>query len=220
MAERCAFYDLDGTLVASNVVNQYAWYARRDGSRVRLAKLIAGAPAFLVLDLYSRRTFNVVFFRHYRGFRRKWLEEMATGLFHEVFQPHMYPGAKKLVELDRAQGFRTVLVTGSPDFALGPLVEHFGFDDVVANRVVFRDGVATGELEPPLLAEDEKVAAIREMCRKYNVDSRNAKAYSDSLSDLPMLEAVGAPAVVHPGLRLRAIAKRRMWPILNLKQRK
>lgn len=218
MAERCAFYDLDGTLVASNVVTQYAWYVRQAGSAVRMAQLIASIPLFLGIDKVSRRAFNVFFFRYYRGFCRDWLEERAGGLFEEVFQRHMYPGARKLVELDRAQGFRPILVTGSLDVALGPLVEHFGFDDVIANRLVFSGGVATGEVEPPLMAEAAKVEAVRDMCRKYNVDSRNAKAYSDSLSDLPMLEAVGAPAVVHPGHRLRKIAKQRQWPILNLKQ--
>jgi putative phosphoserine phosphatase/1-acylglycerol-3-phosphate O-acyltransferase len=68
-----------------------------------------------------------------------------------------------------------------------------------------------------VLAGREKVAAIERLCRQYNVDTAESKAYSDSLSDLPMLEAVGRPAVVHPGYRLRRIARRRGWPVLDLK---
>ncbi len=217
MAGRGAFYDLDGTLVSSNVVTQYAWYVRRLGSRARLARLIASAPLLLGYELYSRRAFNVFFFRMYRGLRRDRLEEMAEALFAEVFQPHMFARAKDLVDRDRAAGFRTILVTGSLDFALGPLVRHFGFDHVISNRLVFRDGVATGELAPPLIAEAEKVAAIEHLAGQYNVDSVRSKAYSDSMSDLPMLEAVGEPAVVHPGRRLRRIAQERGWPVLDLK---
>jgi HAD superfamily hydrolase (TIGR01490 family) len=161
--------------------------------------------------------FNVVFYRKYRGLQRQWLEEMAEDLFNDLFLPAMHSGAGPLIERDRADGFQTVLVTGSLDFALGPIVRHFGFDHVISNRLVFRDGVATGDLEPPLIAEAEKVAAMASLAREYNVNTALSKAYSDSMSDLPMLEAVGLPSAVNPGRRLRQIANQRGWPVLNLK---
>lgn len=220
-AGRCAFYDLDGTLVASNVVTQYAYYARSLPSRpralARFAKLLLSVPLWLTLDAVSRRAFNAVFYREYRGLKREWLEQEAAGLFEAVFRPAMHEGAADLVARDRAAGFRTVLVTGSLDFALPPLIRHFGFDHVIANSLVFEDGVATGKLAPPLIAGREKVEAIQQLCREYNVDAGQSKAYSDSLSDLPMLEAVGCPAAVNPDSRLRRIAQKRGWPILNLR---
>lgn len=220
-AGRFAFYDLDGTLVASNVVTQYAYYVRRLPSRwrgwARFARLLASVPLWLALDAVSRRAFNVVFYREYRGLKKEWLEREAAGLFEAVFRPAMHDGATGLVARDRAAGFRTVLVTGSLDFALPPLTRHFGFDHVIANSLVFVNGVATGKLAPPLLAGREKVEAIRRLCRQYNVDAAQSKAYSDSLSDLPMLEAVGCPAAVNPDTRLRRIAEQRGWPILNLR---
>jgi len=218
MARRLAFYDLDGTLVSSNVVTQYVWYVRRLGSRVRLAKLLLSVPVLLGLEWYSRRAFNVFFYRSYRGLRREWLEAQAGGLFDGVFRPNLYPRSRELVAGDKREGFATVLVTGSLDFALGPLVEFFGFDHVIANRLVFREGVATGEIEPPVIAGGEKVAAMKRLCRELGAELAQSKAYSDSLSDLPMLEAVGLPAVVHPGRRLRRIARERGWPVLDLKR--
>ncbi len=219
---RFAFYDFDGTLVSSNVVTQYAWYVGKLPSRRqaagRYARLLVGAPVLAGLELYSRRLFNVVFYREYRGLRREWLEEMAEGLFGEVFRPALYPGARGLVEADRAAGYETVLVTGSLDFALGPVVRHFGFEHVIANSLVFRDGVATGEIAPPLIAGREKAAAMERLSREYNVDSARSKAYSDSVSDLPMLEAVGLPAAVNAGRRLRRIARERGWPVLDLRK--
>ncbi len=186
-------------------------------SYAKLARLLASVPWLFGLDLYSRKEFNAVFYRKYRGLERQWLEALAEGLFSELFLPAMHAGAQPLIEQDRAAGFQTVLVTGSLDFALGPIVRHFGFDHVISNRLVFRDGVATGDLEPPLVAEDQKVAAMGSLAREYNVDTALSKAYSDSMSDLPMLEAVGLPSVVHPGRRLRQIAEQRGWPVLNLK---
>jgi HAD superfamily hydrolase (TIGR01490 family) len=217
-----AFYDLDGTLVSSNVVTQYAWYAKHQPSRIRAAwkvcRLAASVPLLIALDLYSRRLFNSVFYREYRGLRREWLEANAECLFEQVLQPAIYSGASSLVAWDRAAGYRTVLLTGSLDFAIRPLVRYFAFDELIANRLVFdRNGVATGELEPPVLAGDEKVHAMRRMFAHYNVDSGSCRAYSDSLSDLPMLEAVGHPAAVNPGRRLRTRALQRGWPVLNLK---
>jgi HAD superfamily hydrolase (TIGR01490 family) len=218
---RFAFYDLDGTLVSSNVVSQYAWFVRRLPSRlqsyVTLTRLLLSVPWLFGLDLYSRTKFNVVFYRKYRGLERQWLGEMAEDLFNELFLPAMHSGAGPLIDGDRADGFQTVLVTGSLDFALGPIVRHFGFDHVISNRLVFRDGVATGDLEPPLIAEAEKVAAMVRLAREYNVNTALSKAYSDSMSDLPMLEAVGLPSAVNPGRRLRQIAEQRGWPVLNLK---
>ncbi len=219
---RLAFYDLDGTLVSSNVVTLYAWYARNHPSRLtaaeKLARLLAGVPVWIACELYSRRRFNEVFYREYRGFRQDWLLAQADALFSTVLRGAIYPGAEALVAADREAGYRTVLVTGSLDFALGPLVRHFGFDELIANRLVFRDGGATGEMAPPVIAEQEKVAAMRRLLGALGADPRQSKAYSDSISDLPMLEAVGLPAAANPDRRLRRAALARGWPVLDLRR--
>lgn len=216
-----AFYDFDGTLVSSNVVTRYAYFAKHHPSKAaafwRFGRVLLGVPLWLALDLYSRRLFNEVFFRQYRGLREDWLRATSERLFTNEIRPTIHPGATDLLEADRAAGYRLVLVSGALDFALAPAVRHFGFDDVIANRLEFNGGVATGEIAPPLLAEAAKVAAIREYCAKYNVDTAHSKAYSDSLSDAPMLEAVGLPTAVNPDRRLRRLARERGWPVLDLK---
>jgi HAD superfamily hydrolase (TIGR01490 family) len=218
---RAAFYDFDGTLVSSNVVTRYAFFAKNHPSKLRAclryAKLLVTVPFWIGLDMYSRRLFNQIFYREYRGMGENWLAEQSETMFHRDIIPKVYPGAASLLEADRQAGFRLVLVSGGLDFALAPAVRHFGFDDVICNRLVYQDGVATGEIAPPLLAEQEKLAAIERFCREYNVDTAQSKAYSDSYSDVPMLEAVGLPAAVNPDRRLQRVASQRGWPVLNLK---
>ena len=218
---RAAFYDFDGTLVSSNVVTRYAFFAKHHPSRLeaflRYTKLLLTVPFWLALDAYSRRLFNEIFYREYRAMRRDILAEQSEQMFASDILPKVYGGAKPLIEADRAAGFRLVLVSGGLDFAIAPAVDYFGFDDVIANRLVFENGTATGEIAPPLLAGQEKVAAIERYCREYNVDTARSKAYSDSLSDLPMLEKVGLPAAVNPDRRLKQVAAERGWPVLDLK---
>ncbi len=217
-----AFYDLDGTLVSGNVVRRYAFYARNLPSRTRAAlkytKLLCSVPILIGLDFYSRRLFNEVFYRDYGGMNRQWLHDLAETLFEHVMRPSIYPGAAAVIEADRKLGYRLVLVTGELDFALGPLVRYFRFDDLISNSLEYENGAATGRVVPPLIAEKEKVAAMMRICRQYNVEPARSKAYSDSYSDVPMLEAVGNPAAVNPDLRLQRVALARGWPILDLKR--
>ena len=101
-----------------------------------------------------------------------------------------------------AEGFVNVLVTGSLDFAMAPVVENLGFEHLLANRLEFAHGRATGRLLPPVLAGETKVEAMLELCRRYNVEPVDCRAYSDDTSDLPMLEAVGEPIATNPKPRL------------------
>lgn len=218
---RAAFYDFDGTLVSSNVVSRYFWYARQVRNPIemihRSSTVLLGIPYWLWLDSRSRRRFNETFFLLYRGLELDWLQKRARRLLAEEMIPKTFPGAAALIEADRAAGYEPVLVTGGLDFAMRPAAEHLGFDHLIANRMEFKDGIATGRIIEPLLAEEGKVKAIQEFVDRYNVDLGQSKAYSDSGSDAPMLEMAGYPAAVNPDKALAAIAAERGWPILSTK---
>jgi HAD superfamily hydrolase (TIGR01490 family) len=218
---RLAFYDFDGTLVSGNVVRRYAFFARNHPSKLKavlkFSKLVASVPLLMGLDLYSRRVFNEYFYREYRGMQRDWLLDLGERLFREEIRPSIYPGSKELVEADRRQGFRPVLLTGELDFALAEVARYFSFDAVISNALVYEKGAATGAVAAPLIAEQEKVKAIRRLCRQCDAEPAQCKAYSDSFSDTPMLESVGIPVAVNPDRRLRRIAQKRGWPIVNLR---
>lgn len=218
--DRVAFYDFDGTLVSGNVVTRYAWLARRHPNLLQAAwrygKAVVGVPLWLVLDAVSRRMFNVVFFRQYRGLEQAWLRAKAREMFETAIRREQFRYAKERVALDRKAGYRTVLVSGGLDFELAPAAEYFEFDDMLANRMKFHDGVATGEIVAPLLAGEVKASELRSYAAAHGFDMKQARAYSDSGSDLPMLEAVGAPVATNPDSRLRKAAVANRWEVVDL----
>ena len=217
---RVAFYDFDGTLVSGNVVTRYAWFARNHPNRLqavwRYGKALLGVPLWLILDAVSRRAFNVVFFRQYRGLEEDWLRSRAKELFETRIRREQFRYARDRIAIDKAEGYRPVLVTGGLDFALAPAAEYFGFEDTLANRMQFNGGIATGVIIPPLLAGEAKAEELKAYAERHGFDMAEARAYSDSASDIPMLEAVGTPVATNPDPRLKKQAIVNGWEILDL----
>ena len=131
------------------------------------------------------------------------------------------PGEAKRPAGGAKRDAKTPAAGGTPPFSRRrpdrPFIPFVGFEDVIANRLEFEDGVATGELLRPVVASARKVEVMMKLCRKYNVEASAAKAYSDSMSDVPMLEAVGSPVATNPDRRLTRVAQRRGWPVLRLR---
>lgn len=216
-----AFYDLDGTLVRTNLVHAFAYQARNQQGLLRsVRKTITTAvsvPLFFAADFYNRRLFNDIFFKRYKGESEDRLRYLSRELFENVIKKSIFPGAYSLIEKSKQLGLRQVLVTGALNFTIEPLVEHLGFDDYVCNHLEFVDGIATGRLLPPVMAAATKASWMRVYCEREGLNLSDCYAYSDSLSDLPMLSVVGHPAAVNPDIRLRSTAQQHDWPILDLR---
>ena len=216
-----SFYDLEGTLVSTNLVHTLGFYAKNQqslfGSLRKSASTLLSLPLFAVTDQYSRKVFNDLFFKRYKGESEDRLRFFAHELFEDVLKPAIFPGTFELIEKSRSLGLRQVVVTGALDFTVKPLMEYLEIQDYVANRLEFVNGVATGRLLPPVLASATKASWIRTFAEREGLSLSDSYAYSDSMSDLPMLSVVGHPAAVNPDMRLRQTALHHDWPILNLK---
>jgi HAD superfamily hydrolase (TIGR01490 family) len=215
------FYDLEGTLVSTNLVHTLGYYARNQPGLFRSFKksaaTILSLPLFAVTDQYSRKVFNDLFFTRYKGESEDRLRFFADDLFEQVLKPAVFPGTFELIEKARSLGMRQVVVTGALDLSVKPLMEYLGIEDYAANKLEFVNGIATGRLLPPVLAAATKASWIRIFAEREGISLSDSFAYSDSMSDLPMLSIVGHPAAVNPDMRLRQTALHHDWPILNLK---
>ena len=216
-----AFYDLEGTLVSTNLVHTLAFYAKRQQGPWQTIKksvgTIARLPLFGVAELYSRNVFNEVFFRSYEGLSQDRLRYFSDQLFEDVLRPAIYPGTADLIAAGKKIGQRQVVITGALDFTIERLMEHLGIDDYKANHMEFVNGYSTGRIIPPVMASATKAMWIREYAEREDINLSDSYAYSDSISDLPMLSIVGHPVAVNPDMRLKQTATQHDWPILDLR---
>ena len=218
---KAAFYDVDGTLVKTNIVHTYGYYAMNRGSirgiAARTLGAIASIPLFATLDIVDRKMFNEFFYRYYAGLSEDRLLTLAEEMFDDLLKPAIFPKARDLIEEARRSGCKIVLVTGALDFTVRPLLKYLQADDMIANKMQYVGGIATGKVIPPIIEGANKAYAVREYCVREKLALEKSYAYSDSASDYAMLAIVGRPTAVNPDIRLRALARAYQWPILDLR---
>ena len=218
-----AFFDVDGTLVRTNIVHTYAYFAANQGKPIdsirKTLGLAARIPLFYAAESYNRKTFNDLFYKLYEGISDDRLHVLSEDLFESVLRPAIYPGAYSLLDKCRDNGLEPVLLSGSLAVILAPLADHFDITEMIANHLEMRDGFATGRLTPPVVAGATKAKLIREYARARGYDLEECQAYSDSHSDFAMLATVGRPAAVNPDWRLKGVARAHDWPVLDLSAR-
>ena len=213
--EVAAIFDVDGTLVGSNVVSYYAWLRMQElPAPLRplwLAAFLTKIPYYWGLDKVSRAHFNRVFYKNYAG----WKPERAKHLGRESFAgftlDRIFPDALDRLREHKALGHRVVLLSGALDFLLEPMKDLA--DDVLCSTLAQENGTYTGELSGSPVAGDARARMLASYARKRNVDLSRSYAYADAISDLPMLEAVGHPVAVNPDRRLRSAAEGRGWDV-------
>lgn len=209
-----AAFDLENTLIASNVVASYSWLATRRlprEDRLRfVVQTLREAPALLALDRRDRSDFLRHFYRRYEGADIAQLETDVVEMFSDLILTKSFPAAIRRVREHRRLGHRTVLITGALDLAVEPLRPLF--DDIVAPSLARRaDGTYRGELTDVPPTGEARASALFDYAATHGFDLAEGIAYADSTSDLPMLEAVGFPVAVNPETRLAALARKRGW---------
>ena len=215
---RAAFFDVDGTVVASDIVRYGVEIRTMHRSRLGRAVWIAGflprVPWLLALDAWRREAFQRSFYRIYRGLEAAELERRAAALFRDYVEPRIYPQAVERIERHRARGDRVVLVTGSIEMIVAPLAEHLGVSAVIAPRLAVEGGRLTGELAEAPVAGERKAERMAAFAAERGIDLEASVAYGDSADDIPMLARAGRAAVVNPRGRLLDQAMARKWEIL------
>jgi fatty acyl-CoA reductase len=210
-----AAFDLENTLIASNVVASYSWLATRRLPREDRARFVVRtlmeAPGMLALDRRDRSDFLRSFYRRYENAPIEQIEADSAEMFSDLILGKSFPAAIRRVREHRALGHRTVLITGALDFVVKPLEPLF--DHIIAAHLGTKDGTYDGRLSAVPPTGETRAQAMIDYANEHGFSLRESVAYADSSSDLPMLEAVGFPVAVNPETRLATIARKRGWLI-------
>jgi HAD superfamily hydrolase (TIGR01490 family) len=212
---RAALFDMDRTLVRKDTASLYTRYRRdvgqadwRDAARVGWWMLkytlgIIDAPRVAAQALAS-----------FRGARETSLIDSCDQWFVDYVLPHVCESGREAVRRHRDRGEVTIVITGATRYAAVPLARELGIEHVVCTELeVDGSGCLTGNFCPPLCYGLGKTELAARLAAREGFCVAESTFYSDSITDLPLLERVRHPVVVNPDARLRRVAQRRNWPI-------
>ena len=219
-----AFFDLDGTLLSTSSALLYVKYLRR---RPKGPTPFDRMPfRALLKTLWYQALYNANRIDIDRvvgqatnplaGHAEARMVELCRDWFRETVERFIRPEMPALLDAHRQAGHRVCLLTASTPYVAVPLCERLGIEDWLATRLEVVDGMFTGEPVKPLCFGAGKIHWAAAWARERGIDLARSFFYTDSITDLPMLEAVGSPVLVNPDRRLRREGLRRGWPIHDL----
>jgi HAD superfamily hydrolase (TIGR01490 family) len=216
-----AFFDLDKTVIARSSTLAFGRPFYRGGLVNRRAVLKSSFAQFMYL-LQGADEDAMDRMRDYlkalcAGWPVQQVHDIVAETLLDLIDPMVYDEAVALIESHRAAGRDVVIISSSGEEVVGPIGDMLGVDRVIATRMIVEDGRYTGEIAFYAYGP-HKAAAMRELAEKQGYDLGSSYAYSDSFTDLPMLEAVGRPTAVNPDKALRRVAVERGWPVQEFRR--
>ncbi|WP_067779583.1 HAD family hydrolase [Actinomyces vulturis] len=216
-----AYIDLDKTILA--ISTSYAMGApmRRSGmiTAGALVRAIVAQLPYLVRGADESHSSKLM--THLAAMSAGLPQERLTALIketlHTAIEPAVYCEALEIIEAHKSAGQDVVIVSASLREMVEPIAALVGADRCVATELEVVDGLYTGRVAHSLL-HGAKVEAISQDSQRFGIDLPHSFAYSDSISDLPMLEAVGHPVAVNPDKQLRSTAESRGWPVRDFER--
>jgi len=209
-----AFFDMDKTLIAENSGSLYMRYRYQRGEIGGL-DLLKGLGAYLqyklgVLDI---RNWTKNMMREFRGQSERELEAQANEWVEDVVVHTIYPEAEALVREHREKDHVVAIVSGATRFVVRPIAQRLGIDHMLFTRLEVEDGLFTGRVIEPICFEEGKIYWLQQFVEEQGIDLARSYFYTDSITDLSLLEIVGHPVVVNPDPLLYRTAVRRVWPV-------
>jgi putative phosphoserine phosphatase/1-acylglycerol-3-phosphate O-acyltransferase len=151
--------------------------------------------------------------QQFKGESERTLARTAKAWMEEDVVPTIYPQAAELVGEHLAKGHVVAIVSGATKFVVRPLAEHLGIKHLLYTRLEVEKGHFTGRVVEPICFEDGKIYWLNQLVERQNIDLAKSYFYTDSITDLPLLDLVGHPVVTNPDPRLYREAVRRRWPV-------
>jgi HAD superfamily hydrolase (TIGR01490 family) len=212
---RAALFDMDRTLVRRETATMFVRYVRaRGGATWRDSLRVSWWVAQYTLGVLDAPGVVARALQSLAGTHETVLSARCDDWFRRDVEVHVCDAGRRAVDAHRTCGDLVAIVTGGSPYAARPLARHLGIEHVVASDLeVGPDGRFTGRLVQPFCYGTGKLARARALAERLSFRLEEATFYSDSLTDLPLLEAVCTPIAVNPDPRLARVARRRGWRI-------
>lgn len=213
----CAFFDVDGTLVAGFTVNIYtkAGIRNRDIGVLDILRMFSLALSYQV----GAAPFEEVVQQAsavFRGRTLQELHELGDRVFDAKVADLLYTETRAMVRAHQERGHRVVLCSSATSMQVQPVADYLNVDEVVCNRFELgEDGLLTGRLVEPVIWGEGKATAAQRFARTHGIDLDQAYFYADGDEDVALMHMVGKPRPTNPGPGLAKVAKKRGWPIIR-----
>jgi HAD superfamily hydrolase (TIGR01490 family) len=209
-----AFFDVDKTLISENSGTLYlrALYERGD---IRWTTVVRSLASYLQykLNLLDMERWVENAARDVKGRSERALTRESNQWFRDYVLPKVYPEARELTSHHAERGHVVALVSGATKFVLRPLARHLHVKHIMHTHLEVTDGHFTGRVLQPICFGEGKIYWVQQLIEREGIDLAKSYFYSDSITDLPLLELVGHPQVVNPDPLLYREARRRHWPV-------
>jgi len=221
MPNKAAFFDLDKTVIAKASMAAFGSSFYKGGllSKGAIIRTIYEHVIYLHLGASEKKLDKIrnSILQVTKGWEQDKVKEIVEEALADTISPILYQEALNAIDWHQAQGHLVWLVSASPEEIVKPLGRFIGVDGVIASRAeVNSEGYYTGKMEFYCYGPN-KAQAIYEISQQYDIDLQSSYAYSDSYTDLPILEAVGHPIAVNPDKNLLKIAKSKDWEVKHFK---
>ncbi|MFD9735861.1 HAD family hydrolase [Umezawaea sp. NPDC059074] len=213
-----AFFDLDKTVIAKSSTLAFSRPFFQEGLINRRAVLKSAYAQFVFMlagadaDQMDRMRSHITALCE--GWDVEQIRSIVAETLHDIVDPLVYKEATQLITDHKAEGHDVVVVSASGEELVAPISDMVGATHSVGTRMVIADGRYSGEIDF-YCAGENKAIAVKQLAQQHGYDLEDCFAYSDSVTDLPLLEAVGHPTVVNPDRALRKVAAQRGWPVLT-----
>jgi HAD superfamily hydrolase (TIGR01490 family) len=215
LAPKVALFDLDGTLLRVDSARLYTRFRRARGEATLMDALRVSLWATqYTLGVIDAPKVALKALRSFKGREEHWLLQSCREWFPGYVLPELQEAGRRAVERHRAAGDFVAIVTGATRYVAELVATELGIAHVICSELELdQDRRFTGRVIEPLCYGHGKIERTRRLAEREGFRLEDATFYSDSINDLPLLEAVKAPVVINPDRRLRRVAVKRGWPI-------
>ncbi|MFP8882170.1 MAG: HAD family hydrolase [Myxococcota bacterium] len=209
-----AFFDMDKTIIAENSASLFMRYRYQQGE-IGNIDLLKGLGSYLQykLGILDIRSWTVGMMAQFSGQSEAELERDALAWVEDMVVDTIYPEAESLISEHKAQGHVVAIVSGATRFVVKPIANYIGVQHMLYTRLEVENGEFTGRVIEPICFEEGKIYWLQQFIEEHRIDLAMSYFYTDSITDLPVLDIVGHPVATNPDPLLYRTAVKRRWPV-------